>query len=63
VLGGWRVRGGLFRSVDHIPISYTPILIDHGFATGRLNVLQTLLAKPDNGRANLPLTRQDLYRD
>jgi cyclopropane-fatty-acyl-phospholipid synthase len=34
----------------------------HGFATGRLNVLQTLLAKPDNGRANLPLTRQDLYR-
>jgi len=30
VLGAWRVRGGLFRSVDHIPISYTPILIDHG---------------------------------
>lgn len=35
----------------------------HGFATGRLNVLQTLLAKPVNGRANLPLTREDLYRD
>ena len=34
----------------------------HGFATGRLNVLQTLLAKPDNGRAKLPLTRQDLYQ-
>ena len=33
----------------------------HGFATGRLNVLQTLLAKPANGRANLPLTRKDLY--
>ena len=33
----------------------------HGFATGRLNVLQTLLAKPDHGRANLPLTRQDLH--
>jgi cyclopropane-fatty-acyl-phospholipid synthase len=33
----------------------------HGFATGRLNVLQTLLAKPENGRANLPLTREDLY--
>jgi cyclopropane-fatty-acyl-phospholipid synthase len=35
----------------------------HGFATGRLNVLQTLLAKPDHGRANLPLTREDLFRD
>jgi len=33
----------------------------HGFATGRLNVLQTLLAKPANGRSNLPLTRKDLY--
>ncbi len=33
----------------------------HGFAIGRLNVLQTLLAKPDHGRANLPLTRNDLY--
>ena len=32
VLGAWRVRGGLFRSVDHIPINYTPILIDHGNA-------------------------------
>ena len=35
----------------------------HGFATGRLNVLQTLLAKPERGRANIPLTREDLYRD
>ena len=34
----------------------------HGFATGRLNVLQTLLAKPEQGRANIPLTREDLYR-
>jgi cyclopropane-fatty-acyl-phospholipid synthase len=33
----------------------------HGFASGRLNVLQTLLAKPDHGRANLPLTRKDLF--
>jgi len=32
VLGAWRVRGGLFRSVDHLPISYTPILVDHGTA-------------------------------
>jgi cyclopropane-fatty-acyl-phospholipid synthase len=33
----------------------------HGFGTGRLNVYQTLLAKPrgDNG---LPLTREDWYR-
>ena len=35
----------------------------YGFVTGRLNVLQTLLAKPENGRANLPMTREDLYRD
>ena len=33
----------------------------HGFATGRLNVLQTLLAKPDNGRTNCPDARR-LYR-
>ncbi|HEU4632088.1 MAG TPA: cyclopropane-fatty-acyl-phospholipid synthase family protein [Gemmatimonadaceae bacterium] len=33
----------------------------HGFASGRLNVVQTLLAKPDAaGRAGLPLTRRDL---
>jgi cyclopropane-fatty-acyl-phospholipid synthase len=30
----------------------------HGFASGSLNVVQTLLAKPDaNGRVSLPLTR------
>jgi cyclopropane-fatty-acyl-phospholipid synthase len=30
----------------------------HGFATGRINVVQTLLAKPDvEGRAHLPLRR------
>lgn len=35
----------------------------HGFATGRLNVVQTLLAKPDaTGRSNVPLTRRDLYQ-
>ena len=34
----------------------------HGFAIGRLNVVQTLLAKPDaSGRSNVPLTRGDLY--
>jgi cyclopropane-fatty-acyl-phospholipid synthase len=33
----------------------------HGFASGRLNVVQTLLAKPDAaGRSGLPLTRGDL---
>jgi cyclopropane-fatty-acyl-phospholipid synthase len=33
----------------------------HGFATGRLNVVQTLLAKPDaSGTVGLPLTRADL---
>lgn len=35
----------------------------HGFASGRLNVVQTLLAKPDaTGGSNVPLTRRDLYR-
>jgi cyclopropane-fatty-acyl-phospholipid synthase len=33
----------------------------YGFASGRLNVLQTLLSKPRNGDAMLPLTRADLY--
>jgi len=33
----------------------------HGFATGRLNVVQSLFAKPREGRTGLPLTRADLY--
>src|SRR5919201_7035064 len=34
----------------------------HGFATGRINVYQTLLAKPDAaGRTGLPLSRGDWY--
>jgi cyclopropane-fatty-acyl-phospholipid synthase len=32
-----------------------------GFAHGRLNVLQTVFAKPRDGDAMLPLTRADLY--
>jgi cyclopropane-fatty-acyl-phospholipid synthase len=35
----------------------------HGFESGRLNVYQTLLAKPGpGGESGLPLTREDLYR-
>jgi len=34
----------------------------HGFRSGRLNVYQTLLAKPLQGRSGLPLTREDWYR-
>lgn len=35
----------------------------HGFETGRLNVYQSLLAKPGGGgESGLPLTRVDLYR-
>jgi len=34
----------------------------HGFRSGRLNVYQTLLAKPANGRSGLPLTRGDWYQ-
>jgi cyclopropane-fatty-acyl-phospholipid synthase len=34
----------------------------YGFSTGRLNVYQTLLVKPDQrGRSGLPLTRADWY--
>ncbi|MFZ0288089.1 MAG: cyclopropane-fatty-acyl-phospholipid synthase family protein [Candidatus Sulfotelmatobacter sp.] len=33
----------------------------HGFRSGRLNVYQTLLAKPLHGRSGLPLTREDWY--
>jgi cyclopropane-fatty-acyl-phospholipid synthase len=35
----------------------------YGFTTGRLNLYQTLLVKPDKGGASrLPLTRSDWYR-
>ena len=34
----------------------------HLFRTGRLNVYQTLLAKPRHGDSGLPLTREDWYR-
>jgi cyclopropane-fatty-acyl-phospholipid synthase len=35
----------------------------YGFAAGLLNVFQTLLLKPDEGRSGLPLTRADWYRE
>jgi len=34
----------------------------YGFEAGYINVAQSLLAKPDHGRSNVPLTRADLYR-
>jgi cyclopropane-fatty-acyl-phospholipid synthase len=33
-----------------------------GFRTGRSSIHQSLLAKPDRGRAGLPLTREWLYK-
>ena len=33
----------------------------HGFRSGRLNIYQTLLAKPMSGQSGLPLTRDDWY--
>ena len=33
----------------------------HAFATGRLNLYQILLSKPDRGESHLPLTREDWY--
>jgi cyclopropane-fatty-acyl-phospholipid synthase len=35
----------------------------HGFRSGRLNLYQTLLAKPLRGQSGLPLTREDWYRE
>ncbi|RJQ55947.1 MAG: hypothetical protein C4521_01105 [Actinobacteria bacterium] len=35
----------------------------YGFSSGRINVYQTLLTKPDGGESGLPLTRQDWYSD
>jgi cyclopropane-fatty-acyl-phospholipid synthase len=34
----------------------------HGFASGQIGIVQTLLHKPDGGSTRLPLTRADLYR-
>ncbi len=34
----------------------------HGFRSGRLNLYQTLLAKPSHGQSGLPLTRDDWYQ-
>lgn len=34
----------------------------YGFRTGRINVYQTLLSKPDNGVSGLPLQRADWYQ-
>lgn len=33
----------------------------HGFSTGRLNLYQVLLSKPEHGENHLPLTRKDWY--
>lgn len=33
----------------------------HGFRVGRMNLYQTLLAKPSSGQTGLPLTRADWY--
>jgi len=36
----------------------------NAFATAGINIIQTLLAKPDaHGHTNIPLTRDDLYAD
>ncbi len=34
----------------------------HGFRTGRFNVYQTILVKPEAGKSGQPLTREDWYR-
>ncbi len=35
----------------------------YGFEAGHINVNQTLLSKPANGKSNLPRTRADVYAD
>ena len=33
----------------------------HGFDSGGINLYQALLSKSDNGRADVPLTRAEIY--
>jgi cyclopropane-fatty-acyl-phospholipid synthase len=36
----------------------------NAFASAAINIIQTLLAKPDaHGNSNIPLTREDLYAE
>ena len=36
----------------------------NSFARAAINIVQTLLAKPDaRGHSNIPLTREDVYAD
>jgi cyclopropane-fatty-acyl-phospholipid synthase len=37
--------------------------VTQGFESGKINVNQMLLARPENGRSCLPLTRAYLYSD
>ncbi len=52
-----RVNNGLTYRIWRLYMSGAA----HGFKTGRVNVYQAILAKPENGECGLPLTRADWY--
>ena len=49
---GVETKGGAIKSMSGSA---------HGFRTGRPNVYQTLLSKPDHGESGLPLMRADWF--
>jgi cyclopropane-fatty-acyl-phospholipid synthase len=58
-------RGDIERQTD--PLSFRVFRLylagsAYAFDCGRLNIYQTLLAKPQGGQSGLPLTREDWYR-
>jgi len=60
-----RRRDAALEHVDEVTYRIWRLFMSgsaHGFETGRLNVYQSLLAKPGpDGESGLPLTRADLY--
>lgn len=60
-------RADALRHVDEVTYRVWRLFMAgsaHGFASGRLNVYQTLLVKPGaGGCSGLPLTREDWYRE
>jgi cyclopropane-fatty-acyl-phospholipid synthase len=59
-------RNEALRAVDEATYRVWRLFLPgsaYGFAAGLLNLYQTVLVKPVEGRSGLPLTRQDWYSD
>jgi cyclopropane-fatty-acyl-phospholipid synthase len=57
-------RDAAIRAIDELTYRVWRLYMAgsaYGFETGRLNVYQTVFAKPAQGRTGLPLTRDDWY--